>query len=148
MSIWLLISYLYGFSLEGITKTDQDKLDEETILKSKSRLNRTIITVLTLAVILLVLDRIFMFSTPSDAELRSIAVIPFSNISGDDAQTYFVDGMQDELIGTLAMVKDFRVTSKTSTNKYRKTTKSVQEIAKELSVDAIIEGSVLSFQNG
>ncbi|WP_228851412.1 hypothetical protein [Aegicerativicinus sediminis] len=145
--IWLLLTYLYDFSLEGITKTDQSILDEETILKSKSRLNRTIITVLSLAIIILVLDRIFIFSGESGSDLRSIAVIPFSNISGNDAQTYFVDGMQDELIGTLAMVKDLRVTSKTSTNQYKKTTKSVQEIAKELSVDAIIEGSVLLFQN-
>ena len=145
--LWLLLTYLYDFSLEGITKTNQKDLDEETILKSKTRLNRTIITVLSLAVILLVLDRIFIFSGGSSADLRSLAVIPFANISGDDAQTYFVDGMQDELIGTLALVNDFRVTSKTSTNKYRKTTKSIQEIAEELSVDAIIEGSVLLYQN-
>ena len=145
--IWLLLTYLYDFTSEGITKTDQSVLDEETILKSKARLNRTIITVLSLAIILLILDRIFIFSGESGSDLRSIAVIPFSNISGNDAQTYFVDGMQDELIGTLAMVKDFRITSKTSTNQYKKTTKSIQEIAKELSVDAIIEGSVLLFQN-
>ena len=145
--IWLALTYFYDFSLDGITKTNQSELDEETILKSKTRLNRTIITGLSLAIILLVMDRIFIFSADASPELRSIAVIPFANISGDDAQTYFVDGMQDELIGTLALVKDFRVTSKTSTNKYRKTTKSIQEIAEELSVDAIIEGSVLLYQN-
>jgi TolB-like protein/DNA-binding winged helix-turn-helix (wHTH) protein len=74
--------------------------------------------------------------------LRSIAVLPLDNLSGDSSQDYFVDGMTDELITDLAKVGALRVISRTSVMRYKGTKKSLPEIARELNVDGIVEGSV------
>ncbi len=72
-----------------------------------------------------------------------LAVLPFRNVSGDAAQDYFADGLTDTLIGSLAQIDGLRVISRTSVMPYRSTTKALPEIAKELSVGAVVEGSVL-----
>ncbi|MGH9493692.1 MAG: winged helix-turn-helix domain-containing protein [Candidatus Sulfotelmatobacter sp.] len=74
--------------------------------------------------------------------VRSIAVLPLDNFSGDPAQEYFADGMTDELITDLAKIGALRVISRTSVMRYKGTKKSLPEIARELNVDGIIEGSV------
>jgi TolB-like protein/Tfp pilus assembly protein PilF len=74
--------------------------------------------------------------------LRSIAVLPLDNLSGDPSQDFFVDGMTDELITDLAKIGALRVTSRTSVMRYKGTKKSLPEIARELNVEGIIEGSV------
>jgi TolB-like protein/DNA-binding winged helix-turn-helix (wHTH) protein/Tfp pilus assembly protein PilF len=74
--------------------------------------------------------------------VRSIAVLPMDNFSGDQAQEYFADGMTDELITDLAKIGSLRVISRTSVMRYKGTRKGLPEIAKELNVDGIIEGSV------
>ena len=79
--------------------------------------------------------------------LRSVAVLPLVNLSGDPEQDYFVDGMTDELITDLAKVGALRVISRTSVMRYKGTKKGLPEIAKELNVDAIVEGSVLRSGN-
>ena len=81
--------------------------------------------------------------TAAATRLRSIAVLPLDNLSGDPSQDYFVDGMTDELITDLAKIGSLRVISRTSVMRYKGTKKGLPEIARELSVDAIVEGSVL-----
>jgi TolB-like protein/DNA-binding winged helix-turn-helix (wHTH) protein/Tfp pilus assembly protein PilF len=83
------------------------------------------------------------YSTPGAPVIRSIAVLPLANLSGDSADEYFADGMTDELITNLAKVSSLRVISRTSVMRYRDPHKSVPEIARELGVDAVIEGTVL-----
>ena len=75
--------------------------------------------------------------------IRSIAVLPLKNLSGDSAQDYLADGMTEELIGRLSGIHDLRVSSRTSVTRFKDTQLSVREIAKILGVDAIIEGSVI-----
>jgi len=77
-----------------------------------------------------------------DRVIESLAVLPLANLSGDPQQEYFVDGMTEELISALAKVSALRVTSRTTAMRYKGSTKSLPEIAKELGVDAIVEGSV------
>jgi TolB-like protein/Tfp pilus assembly protein PilF len=79
---------------------------------------------------------------PSAPAIRSIAVLPLENLSGDEAQEYFADGMTDELITDLASIASLRVISRTSTTHYKGTRKTIPEIARELNVDAVVEGSV------
>jgi TolB-like protein/DNA-binding winged helix-turn-helix (wHTH) protein len=74
--------------------------------------------------------------------IRSIAVLPLANFSGDPAQEYFADGMTDELITDLAKIGALRVISRTSVMRYKGTKKGLPEIARELNVDGIVEGSV------
>jgi TolB-like protein/DNA-binding winged helix-turn-helix (wHTH) protein/Tfp pilus assembly protein PilF len=80
--------------------------------------------------------------TAAAPRLRSIAVLPLENFSGDASQDYFVDGMTDELITDLAKVGSLRVISRTSVMRYKGTKKGLPEIARELNVDGIVEGSV------
>jgi TolB-like protein/DNA-binding winged helix-turn-helix (wHTH) protein/Flp pilus assembly protein TadD len=75
--------------------------------------------------------------------IRSLAVLPLDNLSGDAGQDYFADGMTDELITDLAQIRALRVVSRTSVMMYKGTRKSLPEIARELNVDAVVEGSVL-----
>jgi TolB-like protein/DNA-binding winged helix-turn-helix (wHTH) protein/Flp pilus assembly protein TadD len=77
------------------------------------------------------------------AAIRSLAVLPLKNLSGDPAQQYLADGITDELIGRLAGIRDLRVISRTSVMRFANTQLSVPEIAKILGVDALVEGSVM-----
>src|SRR5216683_3983731 len=80
-------------------------------------------------------------------EIRSIAILPLQNLSGDPGQDYFADGMTEELIADLGQVSALRVISRTSAMTYKGTKKTLPEIARELGVDAIVEGSVLREEN-
>jgi TolB-like protein/DNA-binding winged helix-turn-helix (wHTH) protein/Tfp pilus assembly protein PilF len=74
---------------------------------------------------------------------NSIAVLPLDNLSGDASEEFFADGMTDQLITDLAKIESLRVISRTSVMQYKGTKKSLPEIARELNVDAIVEGSVI-----
>jgi serine/threonine protein kinase/Tfp pilus assembly protein PilF len=78
----------------------------------------------------------------TDAPINSLAVLPLVNMSGDPEQEYFADGMTEALISNLTQVRALRVTSRTSVMRFKRSEKSLQEIAQELKVDAVIEGSV------
>jgi TolB-like protein/DNA-binding winged helix-turn-helix (wHTH) protein len=107
---------------------------------------RAAIAVVFLTIVLLgfALWLVPTLSRPKSAgpSLHSIAVLPLDNLSGDSSQDYFVDGMTEELITDLAKVSALRVTSRTSVMRYKGTKKSLPEIARELNVDGVVEGSV------
>jgi eukaryotic-like serine/threonine-protein kinase len=75
--------------------------------------------------------------------IQSLAVLPLENLSGDPSQDYFSDGMTDALITELSHIRKLRVISRTSVMQYKRTQKSVQDIARDLNVDAVVEGSVV-----
>jgi TolB-like protein/DNA-binding winged helix-turn-helix (wHTH) protein len=83
----------------------------------------------------------------TNPHIQSLAVLPLANLSHDPAQAYFTDGMTDELITELSKVGALRVISLTSAMHYRETSKTLPEIARELNVDAVVEGSVVRFGN-
>ena len=78
----------------------------------------------------------------SSPSIHSIAVLPLQNLSGDATQEYFSDGMTDALITDLAQASSLKVISRTSSMQYKQTKKSLPEIARELNVDGIVEGTV------
>ena len=80
---------------------------------------------------------------PQIDNIGSLAVLPLSNLTGDPKQDYYVDGLQDILITELSQIRDLRVTSRQSTKRYRDSQLPAVEIAKELGVDALVEGSLL-----
>jgi TolB-like protein/DNA-binding winged helix-turn-helix (wHTH) protein/Tfp pilus assembly protein PilF len=80
---------------------------------------------------------------PAPTGIRSIAVLPLENLSGDASQNYFADGMTDELITDLAQISALRVISRTSVMVYKGARKPLPQIARELNVDAVVEGTVL-----
>ena len=81
--------------------------------------------------------------SPAGPEHHAIAVLPLQNLSGDPRQDYFADSMTEELIADLGQVSASRVISRTSTMTYKGTTKTLPQIARELAVDTVVEGSVL-----
>ena len=83
---------------------------------------------------------------PSPA-IRSLAVLPLDSLSGDASQDYFADGMTDELITDLGQISALRVISRTSVMRYKRVREPLPQIARELGVDAIVEGTVLRSDN-
>ncbi|HEU4507732.1 MAG TPA: winged helix-turn-helix domain-containing protein, partial [Pyrinomonadaceae bacterium] len=85
---------------------------------------------------------LYAMKKPAPVAVSSIMVLPLENLSGDPEQEYFADGMTDALIGDLAKIGGLHVISRTSSMHYKGTKKPLREIAKEISVDAVVEGTV------
>jgi eukaryotic-like serine/threonine-protein kinase len=85
---------------------------------------------------------LYLIPTKTDV-IDSIAVLPLKNLSGDPAQEYFVAGMHEAMITELSKIGALRVISRTSTLQYRETDKPMKQIARELGVDAVVEGSAM-----
>ncbi len=83
------------------------------------------------------------FGTPPAQQITSIAVLPMENLSGNPDQDYFADGMTDELIASLARISSLRVISHTTAMEYKGTHEPLEKIARDLNVDAVVEGTVL-----
>src|SRR5262245_13896986 len=106
------------------------------------KMTAVILVVLTMAAIVYV--KFFRGSSSVYAGvIKSLAVLPLQNLSGDPSQEYFADGMTDALIGGLAKIRGLQVISRTSSMRYKGANKPLREIAGELRVDAVIEGTVL-----
>ena len=88
-----------------------------------------------------------LLGQPASPRITSLAVLPLNNLSSDSEQEYFADGMTDELITDLSKISGLRVISRTSAMQYKGTHKSLPQIAKELGVDAVMEGTVLRSGN-
>jgi len=86
-------------------------------------------------------------NAPAPPNIRAIAVLPLRNVAGDPTQEYFVDGMTEAIISDLSRIKALRVISRTSAMKYKGSALTVPEIARELNVDAVLEGSALLIGN-
>lgn len=89
----------------------------------------------------------YQLANPAAPGIHSIAVLPLSNLSADKEQEYFSEGMTDAIITDLAQASGLRVISHTTTNTYEHTKKSLGEIARELRVEAIVEGTVVRSHN-
>jgi TolB-like protein/DNA-binding winged helix-turn-helix (wHTH) protein/Flp pilus assembly protein TadD len=98
---------------------------------------------LLLVVFLILLIRALSTSSSYLPAIRSVAVMPLENLSGDASQDYFADGMTDELITHLAQISSLRVISRSSVMSYKTVHKSLVEIARALNVEAVVEGSIL-----
>src|SRR5438309_5292758 len=118
----------------------------ETVQKRRTRV-RWAAAIAALLMLAAIVGGITMFSS-SRAQLalaapeKSIAVLPFANLSEDKANAYFADGIQDEILTRLSKIADLKVISRTSTQHYKSAPQDLPEIAKQLGVAHIVEGSV------
>ena len=146
----LIFSWVFEMTPEGL-KRDEDVRPEESIApQTARRMNRTMIAVLVLALGYFAFDKFVLAprraaapnDSPSTANAKSIAVLPFENLSDDKQNAYFAEGVQDEILTRLAKVADLKVISRTSTQHFKSAPDNLPQIAKQLGVMHILEGSV------
>jgi TolB-like protein/Tfp pilus assembly protein PilF len=83
-----------------------------------------------------------LFGAKAQAPIRSLVVLPLANLSGDPEQEYFADGMTEALVTDLSKIRSLKVISRTSSTRYKEEKKTLPEIARELGVDGVVQGSV------
>ena len=145
--IVMILSWIFEIGPEGIIKTAP--LDKGHSSENKSLIGRLVISFLILISILITAGWWTWqeFVINNDAPIRSLAILPFDNFSDDKSQEYIASGLQDNLITTVSKIGSLRVTSRPSTVRYKNSDKTSSEIAKELKVDAIIEASIMKFED-
>jgi TolB-like protein/Flp pilus assembly protein TadD len=143
--IAMSLAWVYEFTPEGIVRSED--LDPVTARKGR-RLTGRILDFIIIGVLLLVIAMLIYQRVPSRTEAgetisqKSIAVMPFENRSEDKANAYFADGIQDEILTRLSKIADLKVISRTSTQHYKSAPENLREIARQLGVANIVEGSV------
>jgi adenylate cyclase len=134
---------VFALTNDGLAVPDKGKIEGKLAEKKNSRSKSVFIaTLLLLAAVSLFVYRKFATAGTFTGKEKSIAVLPFENISNDTLQQYFSDGITEDIITQLSKIADLKVISRTSVMQYKNTTKTIGEIAKELHVAAILEGSV------
>ena len=124
----------------GVTTSDRERL---TRFSRPGLIAAAVGLVLVLAVVAGLRMGKLRLRPATAAPIKSLVVLPLQNLSGDSTQEYFADGLTDELIADLAKLGSLKVISRTSAMHYKGATKTVPQIAEELHVDAVVEGSVL-----
>jgi TolB-like protein/cytochrome c-type biogenesis protein CcmH/NrfG len=143
--IAMLLSWLYELTPEGIVRTeDLDPARARSVQRAAGRiLDFIIIGVLLLVIAMLLVGRLpFYGGAMESISQKSIAVMPLENLSEDKANAYFADGIQEEILTRLAGIADLKVISRASTRLYQSKPRNLREIAKQLGVTNILEGSV------
>src|SRR2546421_3255827 len=146
----LIFSWVFEPTRQGL-KRDEDVRPEESIApQTGRRMNRMIIAVLVLALGYFAFDKFVLAprraAAPNDsssgADAKSIAVLPFENLSEEKGNAFFAEGVQDEILTRLAKVADLKVISRTSTKRFQSAPENLADIATQLGVLNILEGSV------
>ena len=153
----LVLAWAFELTPEGIKRAEDVIPNESITHKTGRKLTAVILVVALIAACLLVFrmvgtDRRAVQSAPARGDVigrsaaslpeKSIAVLPFKSLSEDKANNYFADGIQDEILARLAKIAELKVISRTSTQKYQSSPDNLREIAQQLGVTNILEGSV------
>ncbi len=142
----LIFSWLYEWTPHGLQRESELSPNESATRPTGKKLDRWIMAILLAAVVLLLTDR-FVLRPNDKVEAsaipeKSIAVLPFENLSDEKGNAYFAEGVQDEILTRLAKVADLKVISRTSTQRFKSAPENLPEIARQLGVAHILEGSV------
>src|SRR5262249_25603773 len=136
----LILAWAFELTPEGIKRTEDVDLSKSIRRKTGRTLDFLIIAVLLLVIAGLLFQR--FHAKLSDAFTssieKSIAVLPFENLSEDKGNAYFADGIQEEILTRLAKIADLKVISRTSTQRYQSKPGNLSEIAKQLGVANIL----------
>ncbi len=146
----LIFSWVFELTPEGLKRDAEVPAGQSIAPQTARRMDRMIIAVLLLALGYFAIDKFVLAprrsappngssSAPND---KSIAVLPFENLSEEKANAFFASGIQDEILTRLAKIADLKVISRTSTAQYQSKPESLTQIAQQLGVANILEGSV------
>ena len=142
--IALVLAWAFELTPEGIKRTEEVSPHKTMTPRTARKIDFVIIGVFALVIALLLYDRYRpgKTSSSSNALQKSIAILPFENLSEEKASAYFAEGIQDEILTKLAAVRDLKVISRTSTAKYQSKPDNLKSVAQELGVSTILEGAV------
>jgi TolB-like protein/Flp pilus assembly protein TadD len=140
----LIFSWVFELTPEGLKRDDEVPAGQSIAPHTGRRMDRLLIAVLVLALGYFVVDKFLLTPRRETAKspAKSIAVLPFENLSDDKANAYFASGIQEELLTRLAAIAELKVISRTSTQQYQSKPGNISEIARQLGVAHILEGSV------
>jgi TolB-like protein/Tfp pilus assembly protein PilF len=140
----LILAWAFELTPQGIKRTEDVDLSKSVRRKTGRKLDFFIIAVLLLVISVLLFQRLRPGVSPTvpPALEKSIAVLPFENLSEEKANAYFADGIQDEILTKLAGIGDLKVISRSSTAKYKSKPEDLKTVARELGVGTVLEGSV------
>ncbi len=159
LPIALFFAWAFELTPEGIKREKDVDRSSSVAPVTGRKLDRAIIAFLAIALALVLGERFFLADRPDTPSLtptvsttetvpvaleKSVAVLPFADLSQDGNQEWFADGLAEEILNALVRVPDLQVAARTSSFQYRDTEKSVPEIASELGVAHVLEGSVRS----
>jgi TolB-like protein len=140
----LILAWAFELTPEGIKRAEDVDVSKSVTRKTGRKLDFFIIAVLVLVIAALLFQRLRpnVPSAVSSSLEKSIAVLPFENLSEEKANAYFADGIQDEILIKLAGIGDLKVISRSSVAKYKSKPEDLKTVARELGVAAVLEGSV------
>ena len=143
---WVLFAWFYQWTPQGLQRESEAAPLPPGTRENRRHVDRWIMAMLAVAVVLLLTDKFVLrerASQVADRPEKSIAVLPFNNLSRDPDNAYFTDGVQDEILTDLAKIADLKVISRTSVLQYKSgVTRNLREIAQQLGVANVLEGSV------
>lgn len=141
--LWIVFAYIFDWTPAGFKKT-LDTTTETSYNDTSRRMNAIIIFGLSLAVLLLIADRVFNITgaNQNNKTDKSIAVLAFADMSPNNDHEYFSDGISEEILNLLAQITDLKVISRTSSFAYKGKEENIKKIGKELNVSHVLEGSV------
>src|SRR5437867_8225180 len=151
----LIFSWVFEMTPHGLKRDEDVKPDESIAPQTGRRMNRMIIAVLVLALAYFAFDKFVLaprrvagpHDLPAGASAKSIAVLPFDNLSDDKSNAYFAEGIQDEILTRLSKIAALKVISRTSTQKYKSAPDDLRDVGKQLGVANLLEGSVQKIAN-
>src|ERR1700746_2422848 len=145
LPVALVLAWMFEITPEGIKRTEAADAMPATARRKKYVWIYIVVIGALLSIGLFFLGRYSAgnkTASPAGIQNKSIAVLPFDNLSRDPDNAYFAEGVQDEILTRLAKVADLKVISRTSTQHFKSTPDNLREIAKQLGVAHILEGSV------
>ena len=155
LPVVLVVSWVFELTPEGVKRESEIDRSQSIVATTRRKLDRVIIALLALAVVFLVGERFIRSPVdmprslqgtlePRDTATRenTIAVLPFVNMSSDEEQEYFSDGITEEILNRLAGIRELRVAARTSVFSFKDHNEDIREIARKLGVETILEGSV------
>ena len=159
LPVVLVFSWVFEMTSEGIKRESEIDRSQSATHSTGRKLDRTIIIFLAVAVVILLADR-FIAGEPApqptvetvsvdnslkdsaDDEIKSIAVLPFVNMSSDPEQEFFSDGISEEILNVLTRIPNLKVAARTSSFQFKGQNQDIANIGKQLQVNHVLEGSV------
>jgi TolB-like protein/Tfp pilus assembly protein PilF len=144
---WIAFAWFFEFTPDGLKRESQIDPADSMAHRTGRKLDVAIIGVLAVAVVLLLTDRFVLHHGVNEqaaisASDKSIAVLPFANLSSDKEQEYFSDGISEDLLNLLTKIPQLQVTARTSSFSFKGKDVAIPEIARQLHVAHVLQGSV------